>query len=573
MSTSILEPTTAPPTSANKPSADEKTIGRRHDLDALRAIAMLLGIVLHGALAFAPIPWAVNDTQQSEVFYWLFAFIHGFRMPLFFMLSGFFTAMMWRKRGLLNLIKHRLLRIALPLLIGCCTIIPAMWIVFSIASIPSPASTGSSEVWEAVFAGDAERVQTGIAAGEIRTNDLHPSSGTTLLSAAVFFGHQDVVEVLINEGADVNQRSRDNGTPLHVAAFMGRAELASKLLDAGADKEARDGNNSRPQDLLAIDFATTYGIAKPLGVELEEQELIQGRTETAKVLGVADPFASGAEGQLTLLLNGVVGLLFQFPVFMHLWFLWFLCWLVAAFVIYSLFADRLNTKLLSKRFVCSPLNLLILIPLTMCTQYFMQPSSFGPDSSVGLLPIPSVLGYYAIFFFFGAIYWDMEDSQGQLGRRWYVSLPLATFVVFPIALDFVSGSIGIVPKFESELLKVAIANFLQALFVWLMVSGSIGLFRQLVPTESRVLRYISDSSYWLYLAHLPLIILAQWLIRDWAISPFLKFALVIVPVTAILLVSYRYGVRYTIIGRLLNGPRKKGPSVTLMGKDSDLQPS
>jgi peptidoglycan/LPS O-acetylase OafA/YrhL len=29
---------------------------RRHDLDALRAIAMLLGIVLHAALSFAPIP-------------------------------------------------------------------------------------------------------------------------------------------------------------------------------------------------------------------------------------------------------------------------------------------------------------------------------------------------------------------------------------------------------------------------------------------------------------------------------------------------------------------------------------
>lgn len=32
---------------------------RRHDLDALRAVAMLLGIVLHIALAFAPIGWIV----------------------------------------------------------------------------------------------------------------------------------------------------------------------------------------------------------------------------------------------------------------------------------------------------------------------------------------------------------------------------------------------------------------------------------------------------------------------------------------------------------------------------------
>lgn len=36
----------------------------RHDLDALRVVAMLLGIVLHIALAFAPIPWIVQDTPE-----------------------------------------------------------------------------------------------------------------------------------------------------------------------------------------------------------------------------------------------------------------------------------------------------------------------------------------------------------------------------------------------------------------------------------------------------------------------------------------------------------------------------
>ena len=31
---------------------------------------------------------------------------------------------------------------------------------------------------------------------------------------------------------------------------------------------------------------------------------------------------------------------------------------------------------------------------------------FGPDTSVGLLPVPTILLYYAIFFFFGAMYFD-----------------------------------------------------------------------------------------------------------------------------------------------------------------------
>ncbi|MDJ0663123.1 MAG: acyltransferase family protein [Acidimicrobiia bacterium] len=74
---------------------------RLHDLDALRGFAMLLGIALHAALAFIPGFWAVKDSTASfngpydEV---LFA-IHGFRMPLFFLLSGFFTAMLWKRRS------------------------------------------------------------------------------------------------------------------------------------------------------------------------------------------------------------------------------------------------------------------------------------------------------------------------------------------------------------------------------------------------------------------------------------------------------------------------------------------
>ena len=46
----------------------EKT--RYHDLDALRAFAMLLGIVLHGLLSFLPTPiWPVQDIYQSEVYF------------------------------------------------------------------------------------------------------------------------------------------------------------------------------------------------------------------------------------------------------------------------------------------------------------------------------------------------------------------------------------------------------------------------------------------------------------------------------------------------------------------------
>ena len=92
---------------------------------------MLLGIVLHATLAFFPSFWPVQDNTSSldgpydEILH----AIHGFRMPLFFMLSGFFTAMLWRRRGLGSLLEQRLKRVALPLLVGLVTIVPLMnWV-------------------------------------------------------------------------------------------------------------------------------------------------------------------------------------------------------------------------------------------------------------------------------------------------------------------------------------------------------------------------------------------------------------------------------------------------------------
>jgi hypothetical protein len=59
------------------------------------------------------------------------------------------------------------------------------------------------------------------------------------------------------------------------------------------------------------------------------------------------------------------------------------------------------------------------------------------------------------------------------------------------------------------------------------------------------------------LLHLPLIVLGQWFVRDWPISPFIKFTLMCGVVTGLLLLSYQLFVRYTPIGTFLNGRRKR----------------
>ena len=71
------------------------------------------------------------------------------------------------------------------------------------------------------------------------------------------------------------------------------------------------------------------------------------------------------------------------------------------------------------------------------------------------------------------------------------------------------------------------------------------------------MRYISDSSYWLYLAHLPLVILVQWFVKDLPVPAMLNFVGIVVVVSGILLLTYEYLIRYTLIGSMLNGPKKR----------------
>ena len=96
------------------------------------------------------------------------------------------------------------------------------------------------------------------------------------------------------------------------------------------------------------------------------------------------------------------------------------------------------------------------------------------------------------------------------------------------------------------------------IYAWLMCFGLIGLFRLIASRERPWVRYVSDSSYWLYLWHLPLIVFAQRLVLTWPLNTHLKFLLICVAVTAVLLVSYQLGVRYSPIGTMLNGRRVPG---------------
>ena len=96
--------------------------------------------------------------------------------------------------------------------------------------------------------------------------------------------------------------------------------------------------------------------------------------------------------------------------------------------------------------------------------------------------------------------------------------------------------------------------------IWYWGFGIIGAALKFCANESPVRRYLADSAYWLYLAHLPIVF---FLCASFALVPWywaIKFPLILAITLAVLLTSYHYLVRPTWIGQILNGrkyPRDK----------------
>ena len=86
---------------------------------------MLLGIALHAAMSFGPpLGGPPHDVNISPWFGTFSSVVHGFRLQLFFLVSGFFTMMLWRKRSALGLTRQRTVRILVPCLLGVYMLSP-----------------------------------------------------------------------------------------------------------------------------------------------------------------------------------------------------------------------------------------------------------------------------------------------------------------------------------------------------------------------------------------------------------------------------------------------------------------
>ena len=104
---------------------------------------------------------------------------------------------------------------------------------------PNRGGTGPPPVWpmySAAALGYLEVVQVLLEAGADK--NAATQDGETALMAAARDGHLEVVQVLLDAGADKNAAKQNGATALMLAAQNAYLEVVQVLLEAGADKNA-----------------------------------------------------------------------------------------------------------------------------------------------------------------------------------------------------------------------------------------------------------------------------------------------------------------------------------------------
>jgi membrane-bound acyltransferase YfiQ involved in biofilm formation len=180
------------------------------------------------------------------------------------------------------------------------------------------------------------------------------------------------------------------------------------------------------------------------------------------------------------------------------------------------------------------------------------------------VPEPPLLGYYALFFALGATLSAHRELVAAASRNAWRWTGCALAATIPAAALF---TLHDSPRYASLPAVHAAALTIYAIATWSSLIALVGLADRYLNRPHPTLRYLADSAYWIYLSHLPAMVLLIALLATTGLGTAPQFALATGGSLAVSLFTYALFVRYTVIGRVLNGPRRR-PSLASAKIDS-----
>lgn len=239
----------------------------------------------------------------------------------------------------------------------------------------------------------------------------------------------------------------------------------------------------------------------------------------------------------------------QQPNTVHLWFLNFLLWFCGILAVSVIFLKKWPVNEKWEKLWKSLGNFKFWPIWFILTGAFACLTPKGVlHTSIGFLPDPTVFLPYFCYFLFGYLLWFNRISLGFTAKHWHLYLLLSFVAFFGLlkSLDLLmTGSPWGVP----------LSAFTNALTAWLLVVASFGLFTRFFDKESPIGKYLMDSSYFVYLIHVPIIAFLVGLVEDFPIGAWGKMGVIFLTTITISYSIYHFGVRGTFVGLFLNGRR------------------
>lgn len=238
-----------------------------------------------------------------------------------------------------------------------------------------------------------------------------------------------------------------------------------------------------------------------------------------------------------------------------LWFLWYLLIVDAVAISAHLLAPAQLRRAGTAVRAALERPLLGICALAVPTALTLWPEPTwvqDPDSGTFVPELPA-LAYYALFFALGATLFANRDIVATLARSAWRWTAVAVLAAIPAGILF-----GLHNSAQGTSAVVhAAALLIYAIATWTCLLALVGLATRYMHRPRPIFRYVADSSYWIYLSHLPAMVLVIALVGTTALGTAPSFLLVTVASLAFSFATYPLFVRYTVIGRVLNGPRER----------------
>ena len=262
----------------------------------------------------------------------------------------------------------------------------------------------------------------------------------------------------------------------------------------------------------------------------------------------------------------------------HLWFLYYLLLMYAALIGFRLLG-RLRRSPASVggagrpslgRYIGNAVYTRLPLLMTLAAVILLVVRAGDQSRPIWPLNVPDVL-YGSLFFFYGyGLYArrkliDSLRGTGSLAALWAIGT--AMFFIHLVLVGAMDESSKQGVDGETIAFLWLVGTVFYGASAVLFSLGLVGIFERLLRSYRTWVRWLADSSYWIYIVHLPVVTFLTFYLAHldrqgrleyltgFSWSAELKFLAACVVTTVLGLVTYRYLVRYTLLGTLLNGKR------------------